>query len=166
MLALAACAPASQGELDSSGAESSQPIDKPTGRPTTAAGGSAATVAPAGTVSLGEITPAVTPDGTAQVEMPQPGAPDLGTRMANVAVQDLAGYLGIDAAEITVVEVLPVEWRDSSLGCPTAGEGYLMVITPGFQVMLEAQGESYEYHTDEAGRFVLCQDGQLIRRGP
>jgi hypothetical protein len=35
---------------------------------------------------------------------------------------------------------------------------YAQVITPGFVVILSAQGTEYEYHTD-AGRFVVwCEE--------
>lgn len=71
---------------------------------------------------------------------------------------DLAKRLDIESVEIQVVQVEEVQWRDSSLGCPQEGEMYLQVITPGFRIVLEAQGQQYEYHTDSGGRFVLCSE--------
>jgi hypothetical protein len=164
-----ACAPASQAEPESSEGESSRPIDKPTapsGRTANPPAPEGTAAVPATTVDLGQLTPAATAQATEEVEMPAPGVPNLGDKMASAAAQDLAAYLNIDVGDITVVEVAPMEWRDSSLGCPAPGEGYLTVITPGFLVLLEAAGGRYEYHTDQAGRFVLCQDGQPVRRGP
>ena len=74
------------------------------------------------------------------------------------AIEDLAGQSGISAAdEITMLSVEPVEWRDASLGCPQEGMMYAQVITPGFLVMLQAGGEQYEYHTNQADTVVLCQ---------
>lgn len=73
------------------------------------------------------------------------------------AKQDLAQRLGVSVDSITVREVEEVEWRDSSLGCPEPGKAYLQVITPGYKIILEAQGKSYEYHTDRGKNVVLCQ---------
>ena len=51
-----------------------------------------------------------------------------------------------------------VEWSDASLGCPQEGFMYAQVITPGYLIILEAQGEQYEYHTDQTTNVVLCQE--------
>jgi len=72
-------------------------------------------------------------------------------------VADLAGRLGISAQEVTVEQVKAVQWPDSSMGCPQPGYMYTQVITPGYQIILKAQGKSYDYRTDESGGFVLCE---------
>ncbi|MBI3943224.1 MAG: hypothetical protein HY326_09445 [Chloroflexi bacterium] len=55
------------------------------------------------------------------------------------------------------VNVEEVEWRDSSLGCPEPGKMYLQVITPGYRVVLQKDGETIEVHTDKSGeRIVIC----------
>jgi hypothetical protein len=33
---------------------------------------------------------------------------------------------------------------------------YAQVITPGFLIVLAAQGQTYEYHTDQKATVVLC----------
>jgi heat shock protein HslJ len=78
----------------------------------------------------------------------------------------LAKELGIKADDVTVKRVMAVEWRDSSLGCPKPGMNYLQVITPGYQISLEAQGRGYEYHTDTGKRIVRCDTpGSLATPG-
>lgn len=73
----------------------------------------------------------------------------------------LAEELGIPAEEIEVISVERVEWPDASLGCPEPGKSYAQVITPGYRIHLEAQGEQYEVHTDAQGRFaVACESDQ------
>jgi len=85
--------------------------------------------------------------------------PPSAKKAVDLAIQDLAESEGIDRASIHLVSVESVEWSDASLGCPEPDMVYAQVITPGFLVMLEAKGDTYEYHTD-AGRFVvLCQPG-------
>lgn len=69
----------------------------------------------------------------------------------------LAAELGIGEDQVTVVSVEPAEWRDSALGCPQPGRMYLQVITPGYRVVLEAQGWRYVYHTDLDRRVVTCE---------
>jgi hypothetical protein len=84
-------------------------------------------------------------------------APDqAGAPMAELARAALAVELGLPPADITVVAVEANEWRDSSLGCPKPGMNYLQVITPGYKVTLEAQGQRYVYHTDSNQRVVRC----------
>lgn len=68
----------------------------------------------------------------------------------------LAQRIGVAPDQIGVVAAEPAEWRDSSLGCPQPGQVYLQVIVPGYRVVLEAQGQRYEYHTDGGKRAVTC----------
>ena len=52
----------------------------------------------------------------------------------------------------------PVEWGDTSLGCPMPGLVYAQVITPGFRLVFDYQGQQNEYHTDQDGsNTVACQ---------
>ncbi|MBX0330428.1 hypothetical protein K2Z83_22465 [Oscillochloris sp. ZM17-4] len=70
---------------------------------------------------------------------------------------DAAQRSGVDAAAIVVQKGAAVEWNDSSLGCPQPGVAYMQVITPGYQVVLEAGATTYDYHANARGRFILCQ---------
>ncbi|WP_161569275.1 hypothetical protein [Candidatus Oscillochloris fontis] len=71
-------------------------------------------------------------------------------------IADAAQRSGVDASAVTVLRGAAVEWGDSSLGCPQPGMGYLQVITPGYQVILQAAQQTYDYHADTRGYFVLC----------
>ncbi|HET7091609.1 MAG TPA: hypothetical protein VFL17_23510 [Anaerolineae bacterium] len=71
------------------------------------------------------------------------------------ARQDLAQKLNIPVDEITIVSVEGVEWPDGCLGVHTVGIMCLQVITPGYRVVLEANGKVYEYHTNENGSQVI-----------
>lgn len=74
------------------------------------------------------------------------------------AVGHLAAELGISAEEIDVLSVARYEWPDTSLGCPEPERAYAQVVTPGYSVILRAQGGEYEVHTDLEGRAaVICQ---------
>lgn len=65
--------------------------------------------------------------------------------------QNLATQLNVTAAEVTIVNAEPVDWPDACLGLTGAGEICAAVITPGYQVTLEVNGEQYTYHTDLSG---------------
>lgn len=75
-----------------------------------------------------------------------------------LAREDLAQRLGLAPEAIRLVSVEAVEWSDTSLGCPQPGMMYAQVITPGFRVVLEAEGKRYEYHTDRGRVVVLCEE--------
>jgi len=72
------------------------------------------------------------------------------------AKADLMERLGVREEAIVVKAAEAVQWPDSSLGCPQPGMMYAQVITPGFRVVLEVAGQTYEYHTDAGRLVVLC----------
>ena len=76
------------------------------------------------------------------------------------ATKDLANRLGVDASEITLVEAIPVNWRDSSLGCPQPDMMYMHVITPGYLIRLDVGGAIYEYHADKRSTVLYCENPQ------
>jgi hypothetical protein len=76
--------------------------------------------------------------------------------MIERAKGDLARQLGIGTSQITVVEVEAIEWPNSGLGCPQPGMMYAQVITPGHRIVLETEGRTYEYHTDQRQTAILC----------
>ena len=41
----------------------------------------------------------------------------------------------------------PVQWEDTSLGCPQAGMVYAQVITPGHRITFRQGDDTYEVHT-------------------
>jgi hypothetical protein len=86
---------------------------------------------------------------------PFPSGPE---NLLNLVKADLAQRLSISAAQINVVESEQVEWSDSSLGCPQPDMFYMQVITPGYRIVLEANGQQYEYHSNRDASFVYCEN--------
>jgi len=72
----------------------------------------------------------------------------------------LAERLDVDVKALTVVEIAPVSWSDTSLGCPQPGMMYAQMITPGWQVIVEDQGgRRYDVRTSGDPRaFVICEE--------
>jgi hypothetical protein len=75
----------------------------------------------------------------------------------DLAVADLAARLSVAPDAITVKVVEPIEWPDASLGCPKPGMMYAQVVTPGYRIVLEIDGRSYEYHADTQRHVVYCE---------
>lgn len=70
--------------------------------------------------------------------------------------QALAQELGVKLDSMKLVSTEFVEWPSSALGCPKPGEMYMTVITPGYKVIVEHEGQQYEVHTDLTGNSVRC----------
>jgi hypothetical protein len=68
----------------------------------------------------------------------------------------IARELDVAAEAVTISSLEPVDWPDSSLGCPRPGEVYLDVITPGYRVIVAVDGQEHELHADERGNVVRC----------
>ena len=76
--------------------------------------------------------------------------------VVQMAVNSLANDLKIPPEQVEVRSVTPTEWNDSSLGCPEPGRAYMQVITPGYRVILFANGREYEYHTNRQNMAIRC----------
>jgi hypothetical protein len=76
-------------------------------------------------------------------------------RMADIAITDLATRLDA-SADITVVSVEEVNWRNGSLGCPAKGMQYTQVVTPGTRIVLTHDGLTYEYHAGSGRDPFYC----------
>ena len=104
---------------------------------------------PAGPVIVPtEIVP--TPaDPTAETPTEAPDPVD--TPAVTAAVQALAALLGLDASQIQVVGNEAVEWTDSCLGIVYIDAICAQGIVPGYRLVLAANGQQYEYHTNADG---------------
>lgn len=77
--------------------------------------------------------------------------------LIEIAKEDLAQRLSMSVTQINLVETAEVEWSDSSLDCPQPGMEYLQVITPGYRILLETNGNLYEYHSNRDTYVVYCE---------
>ncbi len=65
------------------------------------------------------------------------------------ARNDLARRLNINAADIKQKSVEDSDFPDMALGAAEDGEMSGQMITSGWRIKLEAQGQSYEYRADK-----------------
>jgi hypothetical protein len=76
---------------------------------------------------------------------------------AEEARKALAEKLGLAPEQIEIIGTEEVEWPDPCLGVPEPDEMCAMVITPGYRVILEAEGKRYELRTDLTGETVRME---------
>ncbi|HJP94094.1 MAG TPA: hypothetical protein VJ875_19200 [Pyrinomonadaceae bacterium] len=65
------------------------------------------------------------------------------------ARKDLAKRLKIDTSNVKERSVEDADFPDMSLGAAEDGEMSGQMITPGWRIRLEAQGQTYEYRADK-----------------
>ncbi len=70
----------------------------------------------------------------------------------------LSQKLGVAVEQVSFVSADAVEWSDSCLGLGGPAESCLQVITPGYKVILAAEGNQYEVRTDETGSVVRIKE--------
>ena len=81
--------------------------------------------------------------------------------IAREALQEKAG---VSLASVRVRRAEAVEWPDSSLGCPEEGKVYGQVVTPGYRLLMEAEGKLYRVHVG-GGEAIGCGNA-VERRAP
>ena len=71
-----------------------------------------------------------------------------------VAITALSQNLGLSADEITLVSTEAVDWSDGCLGVFEDGLACTPAITPGFRIILKANGSEVEYRTNQDGTHI------------
>jgi hypothetical protein len=137
ILALAACSPRAQ--------------------PTTAVIETGATEEPEEKSATPTYTsPQPTPTQAVPPESPLPTPP--ANPAAAAAIAHLVAELELSPQDVTILSIEEMQWRDGSLGCPQPGMVYIQAIIPGYRILLQAEGETYDVHTDQAGSTVVLCD--------
>lgn len=100
--------------------------------------------------------------GTDRAERPaatEPSYPDDEiAAAAREARDDLAGRLGVSAAEVTVAVADRVTWNDGSIGCAEPGQAYAQATVPGYRIVLAYNSHAYHYHGADGTRPLYCED--------
>ncbi|HEX2698173.1 MAG TPA: hypothetical protein VHM28_10735, partial [Anaerolineales bacterium] len=71
------------------------------------------------------------------------------------AIKQLAANLGLQSSDVQLLSSSDVEWPDSCLGVPLEGVMCAQVVTPGYLIVLQALGHSFEYHTNTDGSNIM-----------
>jgi hypothetical protein len=117
-------------------------------------------------------SPSASPEATPDSSRPTRTAPDLATpppsdepvtgevpaEIMDDLRADAAERLGVDAADLEIVQAEAVTWNDGSLGCPEPGMSYTMALVDGYHVILEADAEQVDYRVSAQGGFLVCEN--------
>lgn len=118
----------------------------------------------------GELDPGAQTSAPAATRPPFTTIPPLGSDPAidvpadvdeatwTAVLEALESKLGaIDASAVDLMSVEPMTWSDGSLGCPKAGQAYTQALVDGFQVVVEMNGEEYDFRVPLDGEPRLCE---------
>jgi hypothetical protein len=108
-------------------------------------------------------TPQATPAPTQLESTPIPSPTHLPVDVPpaqRAAIQTLADALGVDAGQVKVVSIEDVDWPNGCLGVQRMGVMCTQQIVPGFRIILEVNGQQYEYHTNSSGSVVVPAEDQ------
>lgn len=87
----------------------------------------------------------------------QPAATQSGialTSAQRAAITAISGNLDLPADKITLVSTEAVDWPDNCLGVREEGLDCAQATTPGFRIILQANGREVEYRTNEDGTHI------------
>ena len=165
VLVVAACSgPAPAGETDKSAGDSrtqTVSIEQPaaTTEPVTAPEPTATDLPTEIIEPVSPISPVPTPEENTVNSLVATMNPIPGSEEAlAAAIDDLSQQLNVPPDQISLVSTEAKQWSDSSLGCPQEGFMYAQVITPGYLIVLEADGVEYQYHTNQSDTAILCKE--------
>ena len=92
-----------------------------------------------------------------------PNVPGIPTHILDLVRTEAARLAGVSVDEVGVVAATQVTWGDGSLGCPLPGEMYTQVLVPGYQIILQAGEEEYDFRASANGDFRVCdQPGSSV----
>jgi hypothetical protein len=113
-----------------------------------------ATVGASATPSNGPAT-ATAPRGATPSASATRGTMDY-PDVVRAALAQAASDLGVSPDQLTIIAVEARDWPDSSLGCPQPGRAYSQIVTPGYRLVVQANGRQYDYHTNRTTMIVRC----------
>lgn len=81
-------------------------------------------------------------------------------------IADLAQRLDVAVEQIAVLRAEEVIWPDGALGCPQPGQVYTQAQVRGYHVTLGAGDDAYDYHANQRGYFIFCEQTVTGTRPP
>lgn len=110
------------------------------------------------------LTPGALPRGAemAPQTTPEPVVEPIPEELMVQTLVDLQNRLqlgALSAEDYTVIRAEAVTWPDGSLGCPEPGVMYTQALVDGYQLIIEANGEMYDYRLASNGFVKLCEGG-------
>ena len=98
-----------------------------------------------------------TPERVPTAGTPMPVVGEVPGELLDDILADAAARASLSSSEINVVRAQEQTWSDGSMGCPQPGQMYTQAQVNGYQVILAAAGEEYDYRAADTGYFILCE---------
>ncbi len=74
---------------------------------------------------------------------------------AEAVKEDVAQKENVNKNEVAIVSVTSKEWPNSCLGINKPELVCLQIITPGYEIVARAHGNTYTYHTNASGNAIV-----------
>jgi hypothetical protein len=103
-----------------------------------------------------EVTTVPDPTPSEQAGTPVPDIFDDYPQPVVAAIDAAAGEADVNRNDVRILSYEEREWPSTALGCPQPGFSYAQVVTPGYLVLLQADGTEFTYHTNLTTGIVLC----------
>jgi len=95
-----------------------------------------------------------------------PGGEGVPPAIVARAVNDAATRAGVEPTAVTVVSAEAVTWPNGAAGCPKPDFMYTDVLTPGYRVVVEVGGTTYDYRGSQKGGAVSwCENAGPVGPG-
>ncbi len=78
---------------------------------------------------------------------------------------NLSERVGQPVTDPTVILAEGITYNDGSLGCPEPGQVYTQALVDGFRVVLEVDGEEFDYRIGSGTDVRLCESGSTLTDG-
>lgn len=94
---------------------------------------------------------------------------DLPPQLRAQVIAAAAARAGVAEAQVVVRGAEAIQFPDGSLGCPQPGMMYTQMVVPGYRVVVEAGGRTFDYRSARGGEPSICEPrvGELVPRpGP
>ncbi len=72
-------------------------------------------------------------------------------------LDDIETRTGDSVTDPLVISAEQVTWNDGSLGCPEPDMLYTQALVDGYQVVVEIEGERYDYRVGSGAEVRLCE---------
>jgi len=103
-----------------------------------------------------QAAPTEQPVPTNNDSYPNDSYPNDGLTPAQLAaITALSQVLNLPSSQIVLISTEAMEWPDGCLGVHRIDVMCTQAIVPGYKIVLEANGRTYEVHTNEAGTTVV-----------
>jgi hypothetical protein len=111
-------------------------------------------------VAATEEAPSITEEPTSVDEQPtRTHIPVDLTPAQRAAINALMEQLNLTADKIKLVSTEAVTWPDGCLGIVRMGVMCTQAEVPGFKIILEAEGQKYEFHANQDGSVIMLAEG-------